>query len=742
MNRILFALFILTAIMIIPSGVLAAEVIIVNIDDGIGTSSSAGGIGSTASDNYRIAFSFAINSTGYNVTHIDTKLRRTDGTNSRDIYVAVENDTYGHPLSNTTSFSNLPIEGCNALIPSFLTGTFDWKNFTFPNCQLQKDKMYWLVFNTSSAALIKDQYITEKNTTQTYVNGNAAWWATYATAWTAMEQEINVRIWGNTGSSPTITSKLNITLFNGWNTSYVDTYSVTLANSTTSFLRSTTSSDIFFNSSEMTTGETNITISKSGYENVTFGTYNFNFSQMTNLSLYTVADNDMIHIVKPMNNTYFSTNVDMDIHLPVNFGNIFNIKYNVNSSATNVSLNTTSGIYAGVQPFSYSANFLVLYASNNSMFKREFNKSVNFLVSFSRFNINVYDEMTGRNLVKTPGSNWTISLQCDSYINQTEMLSNTFINYTIPCTGSEMKITINDTYGAQYRVLTPPMNAGNLSFFMINRTTSAALQQNFILDDIGGLWAGALVTFKKPVPLFSGKQKLMEQTVDAERKIVSYMIDGEKYEVTVTKGSKTISISIIASSKNTQVKIGVTSFNLDDDTSSVFKKISYGYTWTKNVALVFTYKDATNTTNFVSIVAYNDSNLTDVFFTNTQYGTNDTTITIPIPTNMSMKTVVTISTSSYGVINEVRYWYWSTGKMLIDLGFGDISLYYILANMMIICFALIFTAYDASIGGILTLFLAGMLYIFGWLHPSVMGGLIAMVIIIFALHFRNMERGY
>lgn len=205
-----------------------AENAIVNID--VGNAIQSGDIAWSASHQYKQAFSFAVNTTGAQIPHVDLNITTFASTIPADLIVSIENNT-GDP--NATWQGN-PINGCVATIPYFNTPVnpkFQWKNATFSNCQLQANKMYWVVMNTSSTSGSNSNgwYAVQKNLTQTYANGNLA--SGTDGVWTQQPFEILIRVWSISSdvSSISITSPGNWSQYNNTVTVNFTATSPTLA---------------------------------------------------------------------------------------------------------------------------------------------------------------------------------------------------------------------------------------------------------------------------------------------------------------------------------------------------------------------------------------------------------------------------------------------------------------------------------------------------------------------------------
>lgn len=180
-------------------------------------------IGVSATDYYKQAQSFSLNYTSLRINRIDIRLKKLSGTTMPTLNIFIENNTGNHP--DTTTNGN-PIPGCVWSITATGDLSWGWRNSTnSTNCLLQKDRMYWIVINTTGVVPGgggNPQYNSEKSG-DNYANGNFMDWYSGDSTWNAvMSTDLALRVWtydgfeilSNYTLSDTLETKNNI-----WNIS-------------------------------------------------------------------------------------------------------------------------------------------------------------------------------------------------------------------------------------------------------------------------------------------------------------------------------------------------------------------------------------------------------------------------------------------------------------------------------------------------------------------------------------------
>jgi hypothetical protein len=541
---------------------------------------------------------------------------------------------------------------------------------------------------------------------------------------------------------------LNITITNTWNTSVLTDFSITIVNTSSVSLYNTSVagvSAIILNASYtgLPLGTVNITIYKADYVNLTLHGLQLNESALLNLTVGIAHIGDMVHIVAPTNSSQFSTTVPMDIQTAPTYGNIFTLKYRLNADA-NSTVNSSSSRWAGSTVLNYTTYFMQAYALNASMMYGEYNASVNFMVLYSQYNINIRDEMTGGWFYVPSWVNATLSTQCSGYINQTQLSGASTINFTAGCENPSMKLTLNYTNASglyQYRQLLPVAGSSNLTFYMIN-WSNVALLRTLSITDMLGTFNNAKLEFKKAVPNVN-QQNIIQQYFDGEGKAVVYLIDGETYDYTITSTltGETRSSTLKATSAKSTIIITISSVPVSPQGSTYGNSITSDITFTQAASTTTVrYTDAANRTSSVTMNVYYGGNNTLLYTASSLYN-NDTTLSwAGVPTNLSIRTELVVVHQLYGTWRESRTFYWTTaGVRMVDLGLAD-SWYEPMAIVIIFLVALTFSAYSARIGSMLTMVVTGMLWIWGWLPITYMAALFLLMMVVFILTLRQGER--
>lgn len=222
----------------------AAEENLINLDTVSGATAQDYGTGANF---IKASQLFYVNSSaGVTLTHIDISEKYVNtGTGTPDVYLTIENGT------RATTWQGTPIKGCTAKVSYFSDAGYVWKNYTFPDCDLQSftgnsdSNIYYIVKNTSTATLDNNQWRIQKSDVS-YIgsHGFTSGADAGSLTWNSASGDFAMRVWGEPAVSPTliIINPSNITYYdnniilNVSNSSEIHSFWIALNNTNVTYL--------------------------------------------------------------------------------------------------------------------------------------------------------------------------------------------------------------------------------------------------------------------------------------------------------------------------------------------------------------------------------------------------------------------------------------------------------------------------------------------------------------------------
>jgi hypothetical protein len=277
---------------------------------------------------------------------------------------------------------------------------------------------------------------------------------------------------------------------------------------------------------------------------------------------------------------------------------------------------------------------------------------------------------------------------------------------------------------------------------MINTSQQRPVLVQVHVSDPLGQWIGALMNITKAVPSV-GQQAIIIQNIDSNGNVNAWLIDGQRYTITLysTDGLQVRNTGdlVVSYSTTTQI-LNVMSLPA---VPSVPTYPSFNFLCYPASSLAgINYTDSTNETTSVRLDinwAGNGSNIyTHIITFN---GTFYSIVWNGAPTNSSISIILTAQSGRYGTISQSSFCNYMVGGRTVDIGVPD-GWYLPIAVCIIVLVALLFSVYSVSVGAILTLFTAGILWMWGWLpsdNPSWAAVLFVGCIMIISVKLRRGE---
>lgn len=461
---------------------------------------------------------------------------------------------------------------------------------------------------------------------------------------------------------------------------------------------------------------------------------NMNSSQI----IYFAVDNTAptITIGSPTNTTYNTTTGNLTLNVTADEA-ISVWRYSLND-ATNVSFtpNTTFIAASG-------ANKLIINANDTT--GNNGSATIYFTVNTSvTTNITLFDEVTEATVIGT--GKWTVVTlrYSDTYA------SNATYNAT---NGTALFTNINNSGWV--------VDAGSTgSDFPYPRTTLIGANQLtatiylipsgadsvyvvFTLNDPSGAFNGALVKLKKYIN--NSLIELSRTNFDAANNAPFYMLKNNRYQLFINNSNEERNLGWYIPTASATQTITINNVSLAPTVTLSTKDvtIAVNYTNASNFTgtIGFQYRDALNKTNGVEFWVYNGTNESDqLYYTSGNSSIFSAIYTGIANTNITYLTKWRVNHSTYGQLEGRQLV--SMFNMALRVGLGSAfsqRWHYTLVAMLVIIFtAGIFTARTSSLGGT---FLMGEILLFSWWGWLQLSGLVISVLGLLVLVAMLTKRG-
>ena len=339
---------------------------------------------------------------------------------------------------------------------------------------------------------------------------------------------------------------------------------------------------------------------------------------------------------------------------------------------------------------------------------------------YGRFNLTIYDEMTG-DLYNT--SNMTLTVLCLNDTEITTITNHTTYEIDVGCEATEFWLEVSDDEGnTHWRTLIPDEGYDDvLEFYMINETEDDAIKQDWIVYDVTGDFTNGSVQVYKVIPDI-GRKTIIQQLIDAESKVTLYFIIGEKYELEVVSEDGTFirNVGGYLADTDTDKRLMVSTIPYSPDQFLTFNDVIIYFDWDKDGAYIRGYyNDSLGETTLVTFTVYNATNITEIMYTTTSTSSIVTFSYTAVDVNGTYIAEIIAEHSRYGTIDPTQVidfggLYTITG--LAGLGYGIYSS--IAAGLISIIALLSFGRRYTHIGTVVFVFFIMLFMHWGWFGDS------------------------
>ena len=410
----------------------------------------------------------------------------------------------------------------------------------------------------------------------------------------------------NLSLAPPSPPGFNVSLIDSYDSISINNFTITIFNSTDTFVNSTTTGSIF-------------------YDNLTNGLYNINITKINDSGGYFNQSFKNINVSSAFEATAFQSVVRIRAFDGFNNATILDF-----SAVTNLSSDSTSNglILILIKGGKFSLNITAFgfdeLVTNFSMNALE-NVSLNITMG-SIFIFNLIRESTGEVFDFNATNQTTLDIFCPNQTIRIFFNVSSNASQIITCRFDLMQMTVDyGALGSYFRTLIPPLSQKNITWYLLDvKKGDIAIQRIIRLLDLTREFTNAKLSVTRAVA--GVVRTIIEQRFDISNNVNLFLIQNGLYSISIDNGvSVTILGNLIPTEAGTQT-ITLPKIDFVPQETILGDNVSWSYSLdlTTNV-LRMQYLDKVEKTTFVKFTVFNETNAE--LFSGEATDTSEVTIT-------------------------------------------------------------------------------------------------------------------
>lgn len=497
----------------------------------------------------------------------------------------------------------------------------------------------------------------------------------------------------------------------------------------------------------------NVTIFKTGYENVTYNV-SIDNTHIENVSafIFTIP-RGLIDINSPVNGSSVAgSTFFLNITSPGSISGFLNdLSYELNASGNFINLcSDCTGFLGAIVLGGFGSQSIVVRATSSNYSSKFVQSSFSNL--FATYNLLIMDELRNVTFDISLAESANLTAFCPTAEPSFDIIGNFTPLIDIGCEFNylQLNMKLHNQSASHFRTLIPDFDAKQVTFYMIDNITKVPddnfIDVKIILDDLTGNFRNGIVHIRKAIN--GSIVDIIDQQVDSESSILAYLVIGERYFLSIESANGRITKSLgdlfIRDETETEKRLQITELDLIEAPEGIifweflaniteeFINLTYNDTFSQTNTITFFIFNVTDPTNFVLLFNQTIDGNSDVSFSWNNATTGNTYLARFVADH-----------DTFGEIRQDQVFIFSDRPFPLAILEVDPVWYTIIALLVIMMTSLLFGAAAAQFGVVVIAIEAAFFALIGWLditNPGVLMSLLSLVMLMGVLAWIGLRR--